>query len=472
MPRSGRPPKNLNEIGFSGLRHSGGFVKEDFIIKLQGPLGQKRLREMAENDSTIGGILFAMESIIMQSGWQVVRGGTRDIDNKAAQFLQGCMVDMSHTWEDFVSGILTVLKFGWSYFEVVYKIRNGKANDPKYKSRYEDNKFGWRKFGFRAQETLFKWEFDSSGGIQGMWQMADFYNVDNKKMFQPQFIPIDKAILFRTKHEKNNPEGRAITRTAYRAYKIKKVLEELEAIGIERDLVGFPMLMPPESFDLNDPDNDDVKNWAQDLITHIKRDEQEGAVIPFGWELKLLGSPGNRQFNISETIDRWDKRIAMSMLGQFIMLGMDRTGSYALSDTQNDLFMLAMVGWIESIAQTINRHAVEPLMRLNPEFDSIDVLPSIEPVRPTPPNLEELSNYLFKLSRAGLVVPDEELADFLRKLAFIKETPSSKDIRVVDPVSQKTPKPVPGDTGPKNMNPLGSANPNQPAADNLAGGGN
>src|SRR3990167_684679 len=453
MPK-GRPPKNFTEIGYSGLRHRQGFLAEDFIIKLQGSTGQKRLREMAENDATIGGILFAMESIIMQAGWQVVRGGSEARDQKAAEFLRSNMQDLSHTWQDFVSETLTMLKFGWSYFEIVYKLRGGKAQAPQFKSRFDDNKIGWRKFALRGQETLHRWEIDQSGGISGMWQDADYVNSGTT---EPTFLPIEKCILFRTKHEKNNPEGHALTRNAYKAYRIKKVIEELEAIGVERDLVGFPVLTPPETFDLNDPDNTTIKTWAKEFITHVKRDEQEGAVLPFGWTFELLGSPGQRQFNTGEIIDRWDKRIAMSMLGQFIMLGMDRTGSYALSDTQNDLFMLALVGWIESIAETINSYAVEPLMRLNSEFDSIDNLPTIEPVRPTPPNLEELSSYLFKLSRAGLVVPDEELADFLRRLAFLKESPHSKEIRIVDPNSKIRPLTA----GPLSANPNGSVNPLQ-----------
>lgn len=457
MPKGapkGRPSKELAEIGHSGLRHSQGFVKEDFIVKLQGPTGQKRLREMADNDATIGGILMAMESIILQAGWQVARGGSNDKDQKAAEFLKQNMQDLSHTWQDFVSEILSVLKFGWSYFEIVYKIRGGRSENTKYRSRYDDNKLGWRKFALRAQETLHRWELDETGGIKGMWQEP---SSDFGKAYKPVFIPIEKAILFRTRHEKNNPEGRSILRNAYKAYRIKKVLEELEAIGVERDLVGFPILTPPEDFDLYEPENSDVKAWAEDLITHIKRDEQEGAVVPYGWELELLGSPGQRQFDINQTVDRWDKRIAMSMLGQFIMLGMDRTGSYALSDTQNDLFSLALVGWIETIAETINRYAVEPLIRLNPEFDSVDDVPTIEPIRPSPPDLEELSSYLFKLARAGLVLPDEELADFLRRLAFLKESPRNKEIRIVDPHAKPKLLPMAVATA----NPNGSVNPAQ-----------
>jgi hypothetical protein len=56
-------------------------------------------------------------------------------------------------------------------------------------------------------------------------------------------------------------------------------------------------------------------------------DEQAGVFLPPGWTLELL-SIGNsrRQFDMDKIINRYDKRIAITMLAQFIMLGIDRVG--------------------------------------------------------------------------------------------------------------------------------------------------
>jgi hypothetical protein len=39
------------------------------------------------------------------------------------------MDDMSHTWDDMISEILTMLVYGWSWHEIVYKKRVGPVGD-------------------------------------------------------------------------------------------------------------------------------------------------------------------------------------------------------------------------------------------------------------------------------------------------------------------------------------------------------
>ena len=292
--KRGRPPKNLAEIGHSGLKHTSGYIREEFIRDLQGTKAVKKYKEMSQNDPTISAMLFCIERIILQCGWQVVMGGSTEKDKKAAEFLQTCMMDMSHSFEDFMSEVLTMLPFGWSYFNIVYKQRRGpQAEDKRFRSKYDDGMVGWRKFAIRAQESLDKWEFDAEGGIRGMWQTSDYaFGGENSGRV---FIPIERSILFRTKIVKNNPEGYSLLRPIYRPYAIKKVIEEIEAIGIERDLGGIPVITPPEDFDLNDIDNADVRTWAQDLVTHLKRDEQEGVLLPPGWKLELVGRSSRGQ---------------------------------------------------------------------------------------------------------------------------------------------------------------------------------
>lgn len=438
-PKVGRPPVKfgqLAEVGYSGIRVFNGRVKEEFLPRLQGASGIKVFKEMSENDPVVSAMLFAVERVILQASWQVVAGGDSPEDIKAAEFIKSCMEDMSHSWEDFISEIISFLIYGWAYFEVVYKIRKDSLN-PKN----NDGRVGWRKFAIRSQDTLDKWEIDEYGGVNGMWQCGSYgmgsSDASRYSYQEPKLIPIEKSLLFRTKIYKNNPEGKSLLRGAYRPWFIKKTLEEIEAIGMERDLTGLPVLTPPEDFDLEDPENSNVKIWAQDLVTSIRRDEQEGVLMPPGWTFELIGSPGKKQFDTDLIINRYNKLIAMTMLAQFLMLGMDSKGgggSYALSTNQSDLFMLTIIGWMNSITETINKFAVGRLLALNPEFKGLKNPPTIQPVRITAPNLDELSSYLFKLARVGLIQPDEELSTSLRSMALLIEKPKNRDIQVARPV--------------------------------------
>ena len=88
----------------------------------------------------------------------------------------------------------------------------------------------------------------------------------------------------------------------------------------------------PEGMAMDSDDEEDLVaiQWAKDIVSNIRRDEQDGMILPHGWEFSLLSSPGQKMFDVSQTIGRYSKEIAISTLSQFIMLGMERTGSYAL----------------------------------------------------------------------------------------------------------------------------------------------
>ena len=55
----------------------------------------------------------------------------------------------------------------------------------------------------------------------------------------------------------------------------------------------------------------------------------------------------------------------MTVLADFIMLGHEAVGSYALSATKSNMFKTALEAWLESVAGVINAHAIPRLLRLN-----------------------------------------------------------------------------------------------------------
>jgi len=164
-------------------------------------------REMGDNDSTCGAFLFAFEFLGKQAKWDVqpaVEGHPTSMD--AAQFLRECMQDMAAPWGEFIGEVFTDAQYGWSYFEQVYKQRVGPdETDSSRRSNYTDGRIGWRKFSIVGQNTLWEWEIEDDGGIRGLWQ-NDYYRLGSG----PVFVPIEKALLFRTRVVKNNPEGYAL----------------------------------------------------------------------------------------------------------------------------------------------------------------------------------------------------------------------------------------------------------------------
>ena len=57
--------------------------------------------------------------------------------------------------------------------------------------------------------------------------------------------------------------------------------------------------------------------------------------------------------------------MAMSMLSDIVIMGGDRTGSFALAETKQGLFISSLQAIINSIAYALNTHAVPKLFAVN-----------------------------------------------------------------------------------------------------------
>lgn len=355
---------NFRELGVTGLSRDGGVVRDEYLRELQGDRWLAVVREMG-NDPIVGAIMFAVEMLLRRVPVSVQPADQSGTAQDLAQFVEECIGDMSADWADTLAEILTMLPYGWAYMEVVYKQRGGDVDAPERRSKYADGRIGWRKWSIRSQETRERWEFDDTGGVQGMWQRTNTSTV---------MIPIEKALLFRTTQRKSNPEGRSVLRSAYRAWYFKRNVENIEGIGIERDLAGLPVAKVPPGVLAAETDGERAQLAAiKEIVTNIRRDEQEGVLWPLVrddngnelYTLELLSTGGERQFDTGAIIQRYEQRIAMSVLADFILLGHEAVGSYALSATKASMFKSALQAWLTSIAGVINAHAIPRLLRLN-----------------------------------------------------------------------------------------------------------
>ena len=408
---------DFRELGSSGLRRSGGYINEEFLPNLQGVKGFKVYREMRDNDPVIGAMLYAIDKVITRLEWHV-----EGDDERTAVFVDEALNDMSDSWDATLQNILSMLVYGWSFHEIVYKVRRGQTSDPKTNSRYSDNRIGWRKWPVRAQETLQEWMLDSNGGIQGMIQMDPSGGGLAR-------IPIDKGLLFRTTTNRNNPEGYSLLRNAYRPWFYKRRIEEIEAIGIERDLAGLPMAyVPPEYLSSTaTPGQKAVLESITNIVQNVKRNEQEGIVFPAAYDennnrvfdLTLLSASGGRQFDTGSVIQRYDQRVSMSLLSDFLLLGSDRVGSFALGSAKVDLWTLSVDSIAKTIAEVVNQFAIPRLLKLNAM--RMDKMPYLTYGQVQSVELNEVADFVSKLANAGVLLPDTSLETHLRSLADLPE---------------------------------------------------
>ena len=367
------------ELGTTGLRQYSGYVREEFIRELEGTKAIKVYRQMAHNDSIVGAILFAMEMLARQVSWRIMAapaGGTQA--DAQAEWLRGALFeDMSQSWPMLLSEIMTFLPYGFSFHELVYKRRTGDKRPSSIPageeenwapSKFDDGMLGWRKWPIRSQDTLLRWDFDAQRSVRGFVQ---FDPVAGKTIA----IPIEKGLLFRAFSWKGNPEGRSILRTAYRSWYRKQHLENIQAIGAYRDLAGIPYISAPQElfYPTANAQQLSVLAYLKKMGTSLANDEQACILMPQAFDanghplfdMKLLASGGQKQFDVATIIQAEDIHICQSVLADMLMIGHTGSGSRALAEPKMELFNLAMNSFLDAICEVINRHAIPRLWTLN-----------------------------------------------------------------------------------------------------------
>ena len=404
----------MSEFGVTGLNRFGGDVMEDYLrpwqqLSTMVPL----VKEMLDNP-IIAAVMFAIEMMFRQASWIVTPASEENVDLEAAEFLEGCKDDLSHTWDEHLSQVLSMLGYGFAPFEVVYKRRLGPDKDPA--SHFDDGLIGWRKFAFRAQDTVYKWEFDDAGGIQGMVQSAP-------PDYTEHTIPIEKMILYRTTAAKNNPQSRSALRATYIPWYYAKNFQEIEGIAAERMGAGMPVVYLGD--DIPKGSDSDAVGYAKQVVRDTRADSQMGIVFPYpkmmssgdkagrGILFEFESPKAQSMFDFAKPIERYNQQMSQTLLAQFIFLGISERGTQSLAVRATDFFTQAIEGWLESIADTLNQFAVPRLFRLNAtKFGNISDYPSFMVDKIGQIDVDRLFAAVEKAYNTGFITPrpgDERL---------------------------------------------------------------
>jgi len=359
-------------------------------------------RKMAANDPVCGAVMLAITQIFKAIKWETVD----DPKGILKQSLENI------GWIENMADILTALIYGHSVMEVTLTEKDEKGI------------VYMRSMHYRPQSSISDWKFNNVGDLEEIIQI----NEDSKEIA----IKAAKCFVFHVAKTQSSPKGKSLFRNAYRDWYYKTNIEKIEAIGIERDLTGLPVLSAPENEDLQDEHGklNKVGQWAWQTVRNVKRNSQEGLVLPDGWEFKLVGSPGQRQFDLNDVINRYSSNIALSMLSQFLVLGVtNSSGSFALAKEQSSLFHTAIEGIAIGIANVVNSSFIGG--KALQVFNDLPVQPMIKPVGVERVDLNDLASFLGRLLKYNIITPDDKLEEFLRDRVALPER-DTKTSRVAD----------------------------------------
>jgi hypothetical protein len=420
-------------LGVAGDNTYNGQIRADeFLPELRGKKAIRKFREMRDNDSTIGAVMYAVEQILRDVDLNVKPANNSDAAKREAEFVKSILDDMDHTLDDHISEALSFLSYGFSWFEVVYKRRVGPTErSDKKRSKYSDGRIGVRKLAARAPWTLSKFEVDQkTGDVLGIQQTSGGYN--NKAT-----IPTNKSLYYRTTSINGDPSGRSILRNAYTSYEYLNNLQAIEAIAVERELAGIPVARIPAEY--LGPDATSAQagfvNNLQQILRDVKFNEQGYIILPSDTypgkdgeptnvrlvDMELMASNGKRNIDIDPIVKRYQHDIARSVLSEFLLLG-SGSGSYALSKSKTDLFLRALESYIQAIVDVLNKQMVERLWELNGLDYSL--MPRIEAGDVAPHDLREIAAFLRNLNGANIDVSSHpEVIQDLMDIAELNYNP-------------------------------------------------
>lgn len=328
--------------GKTGLKRTLGtpsLIYEEIKRELRFPRAAQTYKAMSTDAPVIASILYLCNSAIRSLAWTV------EGDKRPKKFLEDNLKGLDTPWSQVVEESLSALVYGFCFLETVYRV---------------DSKTGrvmWRDFAPRSQASLVGWKYqgdDCTHFVQ--------YDPVSGRMID---IPLSRGVLININKVRRNPEGQSLLRSCYIPYRYLQQLQQIEAIGIERAMNGFPVITTPEGVNLNNdsPENTKIKEEVGRMGEGIRNDSIDYIAKPQGWEVELLTPNTNRAVDVDKTIKRYNSQIASSFSAN--IQDMANAVNASAANVQQTLLNQALQTFTDNIAETFNKYAVEKLLRMN-----------------------------------------------------------------------------------------------------------
>lgn len=394
-------PRPRSEIGSVGLPLFSGSLALDTNTRLRGARGIKIYREMLLDEPAVAA-LHAAAMNLLRTDLQVVAGGKRASDARAAAFLETTLDDMRDAPQTYLRQLYGMLPYGYTVSELVWKRRNGGNT-----SKYADGMVGMAAWAYRRQDSFLRWETDKNGAITGWTQRPAPDYVERT-------IPLSKAIHVVADESEGSPEGKSAYRGMYVPYHFIKNLQLLYGISLERFGTGVPVFEIDEA--VKTTLTDDQLTTLEDIAAGLRQNEEAYVITPAGIHFRFAESPGLNADSYHTAIQFFRVWALATGLADFIALGTGETGSFALGKDKSELFLLALNGYQDRLVSALNRQVVPRLFRYN-TFGKLTDLPQFSLPAVRKYDLASLGTFAEVLNRIGAFHPTPEDEAWFRRIS-------------------------------------------------------
>lgn len=298
--------------------------------------------------------------------------------------------------------ILRMYEYGYTVIEKVYENREWapkrqRANRRKYTML--------KKLAPRPTPTIKKINYDDNGGPISIIQSK----LDKNNKVTDVELDISKLVIFSFNKKGGNLEGKSILRTAYQHWYYVDNLYKIDGIQKERHGMGFPVLELPPGF------KDEDKLAAETLVFNIRTNEHGGMVLPPGFKFHFAELPG-QPVDVMKSIDHHNGMIMLNVMVQFLMMGIQGTGSggRATAGSHQDMFTKSLRYVGNLICDWINYYLIPQLVAYNFDTDKFPRL-QIRNIGETK-DLQQWASAVANLAAQNLITLDLETEQWTRSI--------------------------------------------------------
>lgn len=378
-------------FGDSGTERFNGYLTEEPNIKWRDTRRVENVEEMRRTDGSVKAVLNAMKAPIISAKWDVIGE-----DEEKVQFVKDNVFNLQsgRCWSDLLKEQLTFFDFGYSVFELVWGVQNGRLVLVDIAPR--------------IQRSIKKFQMDDGGA--GVKQRI--YTDQHPTRYAN--IPMEKLLILTNDKEGDDVTGQSVLRAAYKHYKYKDVLYRIQGIAAERYGVGVPV------YTLGETTGEAEKDAAEEAMMNLRSNEKGYLVKHAGEEVDILTPKGNALGDsIEKAIDHHNKMIQLSVLANFLSLGDDSVGSFALSTSKISFFLKHIDDKARYISEQFTKQVIAKLIRYN--FGEDAEVPQLVHSNIVEADMAQLADTYAKLAEKGLIQTTPEVVKHVHTLLNLPE---------------------------------------------------
>lgn len=413
------------EIGHALTVPVGGTSEDNWELRF--PQSAQVFAKMGREDSQVTSVLNAVSLPIKRASWrldpngadaEVVRHVSEDLRLPVLGEEQDKPVARRRgrvAWHEHLHTALLALQFGYAFFEQVY-------------APGSDGREHLVKLAPRRPGSIKRINVAADGGLESIEQSA--VTSPGGTSAPPSTIPVSRLVAYVHDPKDSTCTGSSVLRPAFKHWKLRDRFLMLEADVLDRNGMGVPVYEGSEL--AQDPQKDLA--YGQELAQKVRAGAAAGAAVPAKAKLSLVGVSG-QLVSPREAIAYHDSMMARAVLAHFLNLE-GKGGSYALAETQSDLFIQSLQTIAEWIADTATQHIVEDLVDVAfPDYDGLCPRVVFDPIAS---KKELAAEALSTLVRDGVILPDKDLEEEVRRRYSL---PGKRPRRDAEAEGSTSPKP-------------------------------